>query len=791
MVKRLIFLGVVVVSVALVGSGSIGGVIPGWRVSQECTPIAPGDTSGSVGSASVDAQANSTSVFSVDNDFTLTDDTSGTFLGNVSASPVTGGSVHLDVSGKLNFLVADRTVDPVWFDAESPVNFVTTGDGTGQVTNLYKVAVDPFDGSVFVSSYGLVTTGRYVIIKYSASGNYITEFGSYGSSAGQLGGANSIAVNPLDGSVIVGDGINNRIQIFTTSGPRTTYTYSSQVGSLGTGNGQFGFGVIPVAVDSSGNVYAGDRGNARIQKFNSSLVYQAQVAVPGFHPSQPIYDISVSPSDVIYVSLIPTTLTTGSAGIVRRYTTALVASPDIIPTVPPGTSSILNIAATSDGFWAYWGRGNLLVKYGDDGIEKYRWYSGYPFVEDINTGYTPAIGLNGRVVVGFKSVAGIVPVYADNRVTSFKWTPALLSDVIESYMRECESNLTGLTYSYDATSDPHVILPAWSGDVWTKLKEICTAHGIEIYLDEDTIHVDDVGSRTITFDNNTPLRVEPVSLFGGREIVITAQHPTAGGGTVFDAGLANTRYQIDVGQRKTVYASTTNYPVTVDPLVPTSVLPVLPGQYYVLDNAGLNVTPSAWVAAGASVTAFITNVPGQIGFILQGPNTAISGFSGPFTFADSLATTGSPALTLTGTGVFTNPEEITFQTGANESKVTQQTARTIRNIAIDTLDRLYQRAPLAIDEVSGFNTTVSFQMPTSDLLGFGATLGAVVTAQGSKWRITKVSFGVLTADITAVSFNSIDDIDTATTGLTIDQRDAIWTGYSIDDRSVKPIALTL
>jgi DNA-binding beta-propeller fold protein YncE len=53
------------------------------------------------------------------------------------------------------------------------------------------------------------------------------------------------------------------------------YSYLTQWGSFGTGNGQFNvpFGV---AVDSFGNVYVADADNSRIQKFTSGGTYLTQ-----------------------------------------------------------------------------------------------------------------------------------------------------------------------------------------------------------------------------------------------------------------------------------------------------------------------------------------------------------------------------------------------------------------------------------------------------------------------------------------------------------------------------------
>jgi sugar lactone lactonase YvrE len=58
--------------------------------------------------------------------------------------------------------------------------------------------------------------------------------------------------------------------VFAAIPALASYSYSSQWGSLGSGNGQFGSNLRALAVDSSDHVYAADASNNRIQEFDSS-----------------------------------------------------------------------------------------------------------------------------------------------------------------------------------------------------------------------------------------------------------------------------------------------------------------------------------------------------------------------------------------------------------------------------------------------------------------------------------------------------------------------------------------
>jgi len=817
----LLAVGVVVMalSVAMVGSGLVGDIKPGWVVSQDCTPAALGDTSGSVGSASIDAGATSTSLFATDNDITITDTVAGTFKGNVIGSPVQGLTAHLDVAGKLNFLVADRTVDPVWFNAgdplfTGPIGSSSYGTGVGTLATPYDIAIDPYDDSIFVTSFsGINLPGsfveKYLVVKYDSDGNYVTQFGGLvtagvgggesGSANGYFGGRTTIAVSPVDGSVAVGDGINSRVQIFTPNAGRTLYTYSTKTGTTGTGNGQFGSTVpISVAYDSTGVLYAADSENARIQKFTVSgttVTYVDKVSVSGFSAVNPIRKLAFSSTDVLYASLL-TSFTAGAVGTIRSFNTSLVAQNTWTLAAPAGTDSgIKGIAVDATGIWASWGQSNYLVHYAlstGHPVEDNRWYSGYPVAPLVFSSYAQAVKTTGEVVVLFPDAAGAeVNVFGVNRVTSFDWTDVTLSDAIEGYLRDCDETLGGMTYSYDAAVDPVVVFPGWSDDVWTKLKEICTAFQVEIYPDGNVIRVADIGSRTVSITNHSPLKITPSNIFGGQQIVIYAQNPRAGGGIVFDASTQNTRFQIDVGQTATVTVNTRNYPVEVFPLVPGTALPVLPGQYYVLDSTGANVPAATWEAAGGAVIPSLGDSPGQVKFTLQGPASAISGYTGPFAFADSLGTTGRAALTLTGSGTFTDPQPYTFDTGADPTKTTTLVARTINSFAIADITQVAKITPAAIEDISGVAVEVTFKIPTADLNGFGLTAGSLFYAEDSRYRIRSVQFGLVESTVTAVRHVTLNDIDTVYSGLSYDQQDAIWSGYSFDDRSIKPLALAL
>jgi sugar lactone lactonase YvrE len=133
------------------------------------------------------------------------------------------------------------------------------------------IAIDG-SGNIYV-----VDTGNNRVQKFNSSGVYQSQFGSEGTGDGEFDRPTYIAIRGSD--IYVSDSNNVRVQRFNLSG-----VYQSQFGSEGNGDGEFTFlngGPGGIAIDGSGNVYVVDSGGNRIQKFNSSGVYQSQFGSAG------------------------------------------------------------------------------------------------------------------------------------------------------------------------------------------------------------------------------------------------------------------------------------------------------------------------------------------------------------------------------------------------------------------------------------------------------------------------------------------------------------------------------
>ena len=87
-----------------------------------------------------------------------------------------------------------------------------------------------------------------------------------------------MSLNSAGNKLIVASFFNHKVFEFTVSGNNLTYVNAAGTSGQSSANGSFNR-PVDAAYDSSGNIYVVERDNDRIQKFNSSLVYQAKQGI--------------------------------------------------------------------------------------------------------------------------------------------------------------------------------------------------------------------------------------------------------------------------------------------------------------------------------------------------------------------------------------------------------------------------------------------------------------------------------------------------------------------------------
>src|SRR5437870_2930329 len=102
--------------------------------------------------------------------------------------------------------------------------------------------------------------GAVRITVCSVAGDYLNEFGAYGTQDGQFVWPTGIDVDSR-GNIYLADGRNDRLQKFSPDG-----TFVAMFGRSGSGTGELSR-PADVAVDVDGNVYVADWGNERVTVF--------------------------------------------------------------------------------------------------------------------------------------------------------------------------------------------------------------------------------------------------------------------------------------------------------------------------------------------------------------------------------------------------------------------------------------------------------------------------------------------------------------------------------------------
>ena len=209
------------------------------------------------------------------------------------------GTFGIAIDARGNAYVADNYNNTI--RKITPAGVVTTLAGTAGVVGttdgsgidakfgyLSSVAVD-INGSVYVAD-----TGNSTIRKITAAGAVTTIAGTAGST-GSADGTGAVAkffypygvAIDSSGNVFVADTSNHTIRKIASTGLVTTLAGSPGVWGSADGAGadaKFDY-PVGVAVDSSGNVYVADWGNATIRKITSAGVVTTIAGIKGFRGS--------------------------------------------------------------------------------------------------------------------------------------------------------------------------------------------------------------------------------------------------------------------------------------------------------------------------------------------------------------------------------------------------------------------------------------------------------------------------------------------------------------------------
>jgi DNA-binding beta-propeller fold protein YncE len=180
---------------------------------------------------------------------------------------------------------------PASADAALIVQWGGVGSADGQFSLANHVTVAP-DGTVLVAD-----DNNSRIQRFTNTGTFLAKWGTRGSADGQFAGASGVATDAA-GNVYTTDFSNGRAQVFSAAG-----AFVRKWGTPGTGAGQF-FRADGVAVDGAGNVYVVQNGNNRIQKFTAAgqLITEWGSLGSGDGQFSGPFGVAVDPAGNVYVA---------------------------------------------------------------------------------------------------------------------------------------------------------------------------------------------------------------------------------------------------------------------------------------------------------------------------------------------------------------------------------------------------------------------------------------------------------------------------------------------------------
>ena len=147
---------------------------------------------------------------------------------------------------------------------------------TAKLNSAAGVAIDS-DDTIYVSDFG-----NHLIKKYDSSGNFIMQWGGYGSLPGKLNIPCELAIDRY-GFIYVADLGNNRIQKFTK--------YGMVVQIIGTG---YLANPRSVTVSENGDIYAMNEFDNSVCKFNTYGIFLKKWGEEGFQTGQFMFPNSIS-----------------------------------------------------------------------------------------------------------------------------------------------------------------------------------------------------------------------------------------------------------------------------------------------------------------------------------------------------------------------------------------------------------------------------------------------------------------------------------------------------------------
>lgn len=715
------------------GSGEFGEIAPGWSVNEYATPTTIGEYAGGTGSVSFTAAAREDTVFIVGNEATTTIDDFGadeTVTGVVGSVSVSGVSANISHGTALSKY--DAQFDMPALGAGSPF---TAMDLLHQVAGIDNHCI-PTEGFLYTlrghssgfNSRGDIAKGqqwtRSVIRSLSSS----VWTDTFTSQAGQIGAVGYVPIGPeVYADTVFGDSFREGDEYLSG---RLFFKTLLNGGTLG----------LKVSGGEDSYISLADEGFFTQPLYvymgagvSNKLVIEGAVVSGGsqtlLSANVPLTGINLNAEIAVFIEWIRPTDLFGSHTLkatvcnTSNYSTTVTASVNWATWTPPYNSWTL---------------------YAVDGAKV-------------------------RAIYRHDAPTPLGSTFTEYESKNFSF----LNQVGSMMLHEPVPGVT-----------------AKSG--WEYIQDMCSAYDVECAASDGSIVLRDLGTRILDISNRTLPNLSVSSVFSGRTVEVEYSLTEVS----VDAELYNAYtdgnkvISVRAGETTVTTIETEYYPTRlVQPTYSTS--PVSGrGQYKIISSdtdTSPNISEAAWRDYGGTLEVRINESnPRAIDVIMTGPFQDIPGYTGPYKLA---YTSGNEyaALSIVGSGVKAAPRVLKLYTTANPEKVFQQTARTVRNIFVGSMERAYDKGLSVSLQASGPSTNISFTIPLSSVDGLGLTPGSLFRYQDSIYRVADSTISGLNVSLNAVRWTRVSDFEGTWASGTVGFFDDLWVGNQVSDVTIKPL----
>lgn len=597
--------------VTLTSAGTIGDLQPGWSVSEEATPVAIGDSSGALDSASLSTLHGEDSEFAIADPIKIEHDELGSFSGFSASITSNGATEETDttvsisamsdattlttqktavVIAGLNNMVRAGSVlnasDSIAGPVSSAIATGPAGDGniyraeqngafvgiaswsySGQKSFINLTGTNSPTNVGFVES--LAVTPTLFIVFYRLAG--VRKLGFFNKTTGvittSIGAVNQFSTgdiywDPTNNLVYVANSINNVVQVFYTNGT-SFFQFSSQGARMVTGTSN------AIYVSTGVRVYE--------YTLNGSFTGKS-------FPTGGIQGLAISPDGAGLVTIFNSRLSLWNLDTTEFISDKLL----------DGVVSIFNITSNSN------------------------------FV------YVAARYVSGAVL---PASIEMVAVGQTSLYTTFAYYAAL-------------GQINSISYQVDFNM--LIPSPGWTDTPWNKMKELASAYGVEIAVVSGVLTIRNIAKKTLSLDNvvGKSVSLSASILQSAKSVDIEYRNTSPATYGYF--------YSADPGaiisvQRGEVYYAT----FTTDHQISRVDQPIFDITYAVTDTAGVRVTARQWAESGGSMTYTLDPaIPNSVQVFVVAPKELIPGTNGSFQIgvADLF-----PKTTVVATNLATNP----------------------------------------------------------------------------------------------------------------------------------------